>query len=188
MRPDDRLLVLDVHGVIFTNPLVPFIAETAERLGREREEALRAWTTRLRRPFWLGEVSVEQLWSTLFPGCPPAGLTAELEERYEAGPFLGALDAIDGPVWLLSNHRTEWLLPRISRFGLDGRFERIYVSDAIGFVKPEAGAFRFVQDVVGDRRVRYIDDKAENVAAAAAVFDESIHVRDAVERPHAVSR
>lgn len=188
MRPDERLLVLDVHGVIFSNPLVPFIAETAERLGHDRDEVLRAWTTRLRRSFWLGEVAADELWTTLFPGCRPAALTAELEQRYEAGPLLEALDAIDGPIWLLSNHRTDWLLPRISRFGLDGRFERIYVSDDIGFVKPEVGAFRFVQDLLGDRSVRYVDDKAENVKAAAAVFDESIHVRHAMERLHAVSR
>lgn len=185
MRPDgreetgERLLVLDVHGVVFNNPLLPFLAATAERLGQDREAVLQRWVSELRRPFWLGRLEVAEMWSTLFPAARPEELTAELEQRYAPGPLYQALLASAAPVWLLSNHRTEWLLPRISRFGLDGRFERVYVSDAIGHLKPELDAYRFVQDLVDGRRVRYVDDKAENVRAAGSVFEESIHVRDA---------
>jgi hypothetical protein len=32
--------------------------------------------------------------------------------------------------------RTDWLMARLDRFGLTERFERIYVSDAIGAAKP----------------------------------------------------
>lgn len=185
MRPegqretDERLLVLDVHGVVFNNPLMPFLTATAERLGRDREAVLHRWAIELRRPFWLGQLDVAEMWSTLFPEARPEELTTELEQRHAPGPLYQALLVTEVPAWLLSNHRTDWLLRRISRFGLDGRFERIYVSDAIGHVKPEIDAFRFVQDLAGGRRVRYVDDKAENVRAAGTVFDESIHVRDA---------
>ena len=115
MRLDDRLVVLDVHGVVFSNPLVPFLAEMAGQYGREGTEVLQAWSTRLRRPFWLGQLGEAELWTNLFPGCDPVALSAELEGRYEAGPLFHRLDTISDPIWLLSNHRSEWLIPRIAR-------------------------------------------------------------------------
>jgi putative hydrolase of the HAD superfamily len=179
MRRDGRLVVLDVHGVVFSNPLVPYLAEMAGRYGREAPEVLQAWSTRLRRPFWLGHLSEAELWSSLFPGCDPVALSADLEGRYEAGPLFHRLDTIGDPIWLLSNHRSDWLLPRIARFGLEGRFERVYVSDAIGFVKPEPGAFLFVRELAGERTIRYLDDKPANVTVAATVFDEVLVVGQA---------
>ena len=177
----DRLLVLDVHGVIFTNPLVPFIAEVAERSGRDRAEAVATWHGRLRRPFWLGQLDVDGLWQAVAPGADGAALTAELEERYEVGPLYRWLDGTDVPIWLLSNHRSDWLEARLERFGLADRFERVYVSDAIGQVKPEVEAFRFAQRQAGSRRITYVDDKPGNVAAASAVFARALTVSEALE-------
>lgn len=177
MSPDD-LVVLDVHGVVFNNPFVPFLAEAAQRHGRDSEQVLHAWSSHVREPFWLGQLEVAQMWATLIPGTDPAALTAELESRYAPGPLFGALADISAPVWLLSNHRSEWLLPRLQRFGLDGRFERVYVSDAIGLVKPDVEAFRLAQRAAGSRRILYVDDKPANVAAAAQVFERSVDVRE----------
>lgn len=177
MAPDG-LVVLDVHGVVFNKPLVPFLAEVAQRHGRESAQVLDAWSNRVREPFWLGQLGVTEMWSTLLPGADPAALTAELDSRYAPGPLFEALADISGPIWLLSNHRSEWLLPRLQRFGLDGRFERIYVSDAIGLVKPDVEAFRLAQRAAGSRPILYVDDKPANVAAAAEVFERSVDVRE----------
>ena len=179
MPADDRIVVLDVHGVIFTNPLARFLAELAQRHGRESAEVLQTWTSRLRRPFWLGELGEREMWQTLFPAADADALTAELEGRYARGPLFDALEAISEPIWLLSNHRTDWLLPRLVRFGLAGRFDRIYVSDAIGWVKPEAEAFRLVQREAGRHTVTYVDDKPANVAVAAETFVEAMLVDEA---------
>jgi FMN phosphatase YigB (HAD superfamily) len=177
----DRLLVLDVHGVIFTNPLVPFIAEVAEREGGDRTAAVATWTGRLRRPFWLGRLEVEDLWQALLPGRDSSALTAELEQRYAKGPLFGWIERSDEPIWLLSNHRTDWLLARLERFGLADRFERIYVSDAIGQVKPDADAFRFAQRQAGERPITYVDDKPGNVAVASGVFAQALGVSEALD-------
>ena len=174
MRRDGRLVVLDVHGVVLNNPLVPYLLEMARRHGRDEAQVLQRWSERLRRPFWLGQLSVPQLWENLYPGCDAMTLSAELEERYDAGPLFHALDAIDEPIWLLSNHRSEWLLPRIARFGLEGRFEKVYVSDAIGFVKPEPEAYEFVREMAAGRAIRYVDDNPVNVSAASAIFDDAL--------------
>jgi FMN phosphatase YigB (HAD superfamily) len=177
----DRLLVLDVHGVIFTNPLVPFIADLAERHGLGRKEAVATWHGRLRQRFWLGQLSVEELWQTFAPGSDTEALTAELEQRYAAGPLFEWVQRSHDPIWLLSNHRTDWLQARLARYGLDGRFERVYVSDAIGQVKPAFEAFRFAQDQAGRREITYVDDKPGNVAAASSVFSRALTVDQALE-------
>jgi FMN phosphatase YigB (HAD superfamily) len=177
----DRLLVFDVHGVIFTNPLVPFIGEVAERDGRDRDQAVAAWHERLRRPFWLGQLDVESLWQSVVPGADGAALTAELEERYAPGPLFDWVSRTDEPIWLLSNHRTDWLEARLVRFGLADRFERIYVSDGIGHVKPEADAFHFAQRMAAGRPITYVDDKPGNVAVAADVFARALGVSEALE-------
>lgn len=175
MSPDG-LVVLDVHGVVFNKPFLPFLAEAAERHGRDGGQVLHAWSSHVREPFWLGRLGVAEMWSTLLPGADPGALTAELESRYAPGPLFEALADISGPIWLLSNHRSEWLLPRLQRFGLDGRFERVYVSDAIGLVKPDVAAFRLAQRAAGSRPILYVDDKPANVAAAAEVFERSVEV------------
>ena len=120
------------------------------------------------------------LWAAASPAL--AHLTQGLEQRYAQGPLFDLLHEISEPLWLLSNHRTEWLMPRLERFGLADRFERIYVSDAIGFVKPDPGAFRMARAAAGNRVVTYVDDKPENVAAAAGVFERAMTVPEAIEQ------
>lgn len=177
----DRLIVLDVHGVIFTNPLVPFIADLAERHGRDRTEAVATWHGRLRRHFWLGQLSVDELWQEFAPGADSEALTAELEARYRSGPLFEWVRGSEEPIWLLTNHRTDWLQARLARSGLEGRFERVYVSDAIGRVKPEFEAFSFAQEQAGGREITYVDDKPGNVAAASSVFARAMTVGEAIE-------
>ena len=176
----DDLLVLDVHGVIFTNPLVPFIAEVAERSGGDRAAAVAMWHDRIRRPFWLGQVEVDELWQAVAPGADGAALAVELEERYAPGPLFHWIERSSEPIWLLSNHRTDWLEARLARFGLADRFERVYVSDAIGQVKPDVEAFRFAQREAGDRTITYVDDKPGNVAVAGGVFARALEVSEAL--------
>ena len=71
--------------------------------------------------------------------------------------------AHDGPMWLLSNHRTSWLLPRLERFGVADRFERILVSDVLAAAKPSAAAFAALQ---GRDDLIFYDDSQCNVDAA----------------------
>ena len=68
-------------------------------------------------------------------------MAVQLKERYHVGeqisddPIVQVIDDFvtdhDGPIWLLTNHRTEWLLPRLERFCIADRFDRVLVSSAI---------------------------------------------------------
>lgn len=103
------------------------------------------------------------MWEAIAPGLDPAELRRDLEARYHPGPWFDFVTAYDRPMWLLSNHRTDWLLPRLRRFELADRFERILVSDALGASKPSAGAFGALRGRAG---VVFFDDSPCNVGAA----------------------
>jgi glucose-1-phosphatase len=182
--PDPRtlehgaLVVLDVHGVVFTNPFPAFIREIGERVGIGGDELFRRWRTRWRQPFWEGSISEAEMWEGIAPELDAVELRADLETRYRRGPWFDFVRDHDGPIWLLSNHRTDWLLPRLERFAVADRFERILVSDALGAAKPSPDAFeplRARADAV------FFDDSPCNVIAARALGIHA-HVVDVSSR------
>jgi glucose-1-phosphatase len=170
--PDPRtlangaLVVLDVHGVVFTNPFPAFIREIGERVGIGGDELFRRWRARWRQPFWEGSITEAEMWEGIAPGLDAAELRSDLEHRYRRGPWFDFVCGHDGPMWLLSNHRTDWLLPRLERFQVADRFERILVSDALGAAKPSPRAFDALR-TRGD--AVFFDDSPCNVSAARAL-------------------
>jgi putative hydrolase of the HAD superfamily len=163
---DGSLIVLDVHGVVITNPFPGFLREIGERIGLGGDEMLRQWRAYWRRPFWEGSITEAEMWEAVAPGLDAAQLRSDLERRYQRGPWFEFVMQHDGPMWLLSNHRTDWLMPRLDRFGLTGRFECILVSDALGASKPSPMAFEALR-TRGD--TVFFDDSPCNVEAARAL-------------------
>ena len=157
------LLVLDVHGVIFDNPLGGFLDDVGTGTGEGPAALRRRWVDTLRRPFWEGRLTEPQLWDALAPGSDHGELRTDLERRYGTGPWFDFVTSHGGTMWLLTNHRSEWLHPRLDRFGLTGRFDRIIVSDRIGAAKPSRRAFASVIGVPG---AFFVDDSRRNVSAA----------------------
>jgi FMN phosphatase YigB (HAD superfamily) len=182
--PDPRtlangaLVVLDVHGVVFTNPFPAFIREIGEHIGIGGDELFRRWRARWRQPFWEGSITEAEMWEAIAPGLDAGELRADLESRYRRGPWFDFVCDHDGPMWLLSNHRTDWLLPRLERFEVIDRFELILVSDALGASKPSPGAFAALR--ARDDAV-FFDDSLCNVRAARALGIEA-HVVDLLDR------
>ena len=170
MKPRMDLLVLDAHGVVLNAYWPRFLCEIAQRTGEPVERVVDRWHVHVREDAWLGRINDEELWGRLVPAC--AGRhdwQAVLEAGYTLGPASAYLQRWTAhlPIWLLSNHRSHWLLPRLERFNLMGCFERILVSDAIGAAKPEPKAF---DDILKygppSQRILFVDDQACNVAAA----------------------
>ena len=173
--PDGGLLVLDAHGVVINNPFPGFLRDVGDRVDIGGDELTRRWRERWRLPFWEGDISEAEMWKAIAPRLDPVELRNDLESRYRPGPWFQFVTRHDGPMWLLSNHRTEWLLPRLERFGVADRFERILVSDALGAAKPSPAAFAALQprnDVV------FFDDSACNVGAARELGIEAYVVGD----------
>lgn len=169
LAEDFETLVLDVHGVVFNDPLQRFLFDVGERT-REGGSALRyRWTHELRLSFWEGRIGDRELWRRLAPLMDADELRTDLESRYTVGPLFGLATSFPGSVWLLSNHHGPWLTDRLERFGIADRFERSLVSDALGAAKPDPRAFQPVVDLARHRSVLFIDDQIQNIATARSL-------------------
>ena len=164
-----ELLVLDVHGVVLNNPFRDFLSELARRTDQHAAHVLARWEHEVRVPAWTGKLSDRQIWRAL------AGRSATdwhrlLERYYRLGPLAPRLEQWKGrvPIWLLSNHRSHWLVPRLERFGLLSLVDRILVSDEMGFAKPSPEVFAPVlQAPASPEAVLYVDDQAKNTRIAS---------------------
>lgn len=164
-----ELLVLDVHGVVLSDYLPSFLAELAARTGQCAHRVQLRWRRELRRAAWTGEIEDAELWQRLTDDAGGGHWRDLLEAGYRLGPAAGYLPRWSRrvPVWLLSNHRTHWLMPRLHRFGLAGYFQRVLVSDALGAAKPEARAFGPVLAGASEPGAALFVDNSESNAAAA---------------------
>jgi HAD superfamily hydrolase (TIGR01549 family) len=170
--PKMELLLLDVHGVVLTNPLREFLDYLATATGQLPARVRHRWRDCLRTPAWSGQLSDEQLWEQLTGGDTTRDWRGILEAMYERGTAVPHLRrwSQQVPIWLLSNHRSHWLLPRLERFGLSKMFQRVVVSDAIGAAKPDPAAYRYVIKRVHDpAHCLFVDDRAQNIASGAAL-------------------
>jgi len=161
-------LVLDAHGVVFSNSFRNVVSEIAHLSGQNTGEVWEKWLREVRYPAWSGGLSESEIWPRLGVG----HLTRRRDEIMRtafglgpAGPYLRTWNR-HTPIWLLSNHRSEWLRPRLQQFGLEGFFERILISDQTGFVKPDENAFLEIMDGKSPDRVLYVDDKQKNIDVA----------------------
>lgn len=175
---DDTLLVFDAHGVVLNRAFPTFLRRHATARGDDPRRVWRRWRRDLRLDCWEGRLDTDEAWRRLFPGDDPATLDRGLASTYAPGPVFDQVLASDQRAWLLSNHRTEWLLPQLRRFGLQHRFERVLVSDDLGIAKPDREVFRIVRRHAGGGRVVVFDDSSRNVAAARRAGLEAYQVAD----------
>ena len=164
-----ELLVLDAHGVVLTNPFFSVLDRLARATGQAPAEVSHRWRSELRTPTWTGLLPEDSLWRQLTGSDNGRHWRDVLEGAYELGSAAPHLQRWSGqvPVWLLSNHRSDWLLPRLERFELTRFFQRVIISDAIGVAKPEPAAFAEIFRHTGrPAAAMFVDDQPRNVAAA----------------------
>lgn len=164
-----RLLLLDGQGVVFTDGWEAFLDRAARWTCKDPLDLRRRWKDQLRLPFWTGTLTETEFWRRLVGDERVLLWRQRLERCFRPGPAVPRLRtwAARVPIHLLSNHRSEWLPPRIDRMGLRRFFADILVSDRLGAAKPDPAAFASVLAQVPDPAVvLFVDDHAENVATA----------------------
>lgn len=181
----DELIVLDAHGVVFTREFPDFVRGRAIERGDDPDDVWARWHGDLRIELWEGRITPNRMWPALFPGDSATRLTADLESRYGPGPLFDLVAEGGHRLWLLSNHHSEWLLPRLARFDITDRFERVLVSDRIGAAKPHPRSFEQVAAAARLGPVRLIDDSPGNVAAARRLGIDAM-TPDDIDRASAV--
>jgi putative hydrolase of the HAD superfamily len=176
-----EVILFDVGGVLLTNGwdrvertqvFERFGIDAADYEARQREEYV-AWDTGLitAREFLDTTVfykprtfSREEYWAAILE-----------QSQLLAGGAMGILEEIAASnkylVGALNNEPRETNEYRFDRFGLNGLLRVRFSSCYLGLHKPDLPYYRRALDILGcpAKRVLFIDDRVENVAAAAEV-------------------
>jgi HAD superfamily hydrolase (TIGR01509 family) len=173
-QPAVAHLILDIGGVILPSAMPHVIAELAELSGLSRQHLWRYFNRELFAPFWSGAITLEAFWAdfSAYAGIPgrPARWHTEMTGSMLT-PLPGLADvrrwAEAVPVGVLSNHRTEWILPVLARLGLDTLLDPVLISSATGLVKPDPRAFAQLTRLgPPPDRVLYVDDRPQAIRTA----------------------
>lgn len=172
-------MVLDGQGVVFDAPIHNFLMAFSRSNDLDIESVSGRWKNRLRRLAWTGAINDEALWNEL------AGRKVDFQQTmlalgasYRPGPVADYLAGWSQrvPIWLLSNHRSHWVLPHLNTFNLYGAFQRFLISDCTGLVKPDPNAFRLLlENNIAPSDILFVDDQLHNAAAAERLGLRSIH-------------
>jgi putative hydrolase of the HAD superfamily len=187
--------VLTDFGEVISNPLpTATIGELADLAGQQADEFRdRYW--KFRPPYDLGQSDLAY-WS------------AVVGRELQAEPQLvEAMVRVDIAGWMTLNPRTlpalikfvthpgvrlallsnapEALATAIDHSGWSASFDRRFYSCRLGLAKPDAAVYKAVLDDLGaaPQSVLFIDDRAENVLAAAAVGLRAVRFTSAEELP-----
>ena len=166
-----RCLVLDAMGVLFAAAddvaelLIPFI----RALGGERD-ARAVESVYLEAS--LGHIDADSFWVRV-------GLTPSVELRYLAKHRLadGALEFLSRarlaglPVWCLSNDVGRWSKHLRTALEIEPLLAGSVISGDVGVRKPDRGIYARLITATGAKpaELLFVDDRATNVAGAAAV-------------------
>ncbi len=149
-----------------------FPARAAARAGADAG-AVRALLTDdgFRRAYWGGHLPEAAFWQALGlqpPDDRERARILDLRPRVDPGRVAGWAQVAE--VWVISNHRHEWLLPALAAHGLDQVVHRIEVSSLSGRVKPDPTAWEvLLHDGTPPGAVAVVDDQRANLDAARAL-------------------
>ncbi|MEM7501248.1 MAG: hypothetical protein AAF417_04370 [Pseudomonadota bacterium] len=177
-----KLLVLDGQGVVFDAPFQRFLRSFARDNDVDDGAVIGRWEAGLRLEAWTGSIDDAALWNALAGKRVSLSRTmASLSATYRPGPVATYLSTWSElvPIWLLSNHRSNWLLPRLDEMNLARRFQRLLISDKTGVVKPDPNAFQQPIAEAPADQVLFVDDQAHNTAVAEKLGLSAIHASPA---------
>ncbi|MCT2590526.1 HAD-IA family hydrolase [Streptomyces sp. N2-109] len=124
---------------------------------------------------WSGRIEEDAFWEDFATACGAERPSPSWREILDTA--MGAMPAVHRlPVWaqhaqltVISNHRHEWLLPRLDATGALGYIDAVYVSSSTGLVKPDPAAYAHALRGTQRSQVLYVDDQLRNATAAAAL-------------------
>jgi putative hydrolase of the HAD superfamily len=187
--------VLADFGEVISNPLpTATIGELADLAGQQADE-FRGRYWKFRPPYDLGQ-SDRAYWSAVVgrelqaePQLVEAMVRVDIAGWMTLNPAtLPALIKFGTharvPLALLSN-APEALATAIDHSGWSASFDRRFYSCRLGLAKPDAAVYEAVLDDLGaaPQSVLFIDDRAENVLAAAALGLQAVRFTSAEELP-----
>ena len=173
---EDRVVALDLGGVLLSDGTKTAFTKLGARYGVDSQTLETLWHSEIRIPAELGLISAEQALRRI-AGVLSAPLQ-EVESQFlgefrpikPAVDFLRTIRASDTVVVLATNHLDEWVERWKRTFEWFSHFDRVVCSASLGLRKPQIEFYQAVIDAAGGVTGFYfVDDSAENVAAATAV-------------------
>jgi len=179
-------LILDIGGVILPSAMPQVIAELAELSGYSQQRLWRHFNRELFTPFWSGAVTLDAFWAefSAYAGLPVRSARWQTEMTRSMLAPLASIERVRQwtrivPVGVLSNHRTEWVMPALARLGLDAVLDPILISSATGLVKPDPRAFAQLTRLgTPAHRVLYVDDRPQAIRAAQRLGLSTVQAHD----------
>ncbi|GIE92488.1 hypothetical protein Are01nite_89680 [Actinoplanes regularis] len=167
-----RLLILDVCGVLLGEPMKPLFQAVASQAGTSQERVAAVFRHFFRDALWSGRLDEADFWPAFSMACgvgiPSPTWPAVLRSAMMPLPAAACVSrwSRSAQVWLLSNHRHEWLVPALQDVELHLIVRRVLISSQTGHVKPGPAAYVQVLDYAapGDALL-YVDDHEANVDA-----------------------
>lgn len=159
-RPEafyDAAIGADRRARLFAEVPLAAMNESVD-LGRPLGDAVAELAAR--HPDWAAEIGFwDSRWLEMFAPVIPGSVAA-----------LAALKAKGEPVFALTNFGNETLARADAAYPFLTGFDRRFVSGELRLMKPDAAIYATVEEGTGlaPDRLLFADDKAENVAAAAA--------------------
>lgn len=184
-------LVLDVGGVLATN-LTHFWHELAALASLSFEELRLHYKQNLRDKLWTGQITEPSFFTWA------CSMQSSLNESQVRSLMLSCLQPLPAyellPNWsntydlhILSNHRSEWLIPFLAP--VRPYLKTITISDEVGFAKPSQDIFKLAAaGIPDDAPILFVDDSEHNLEAAAVYGWQTLLADPAGQWIHQLSR
>jgi HAD superfamily hydrolase (TIGR01509 family) len=181
MNQEIKCVILDAQGVTFNAPIIFFLKKIALELNFSESYLVDKWHLKYRKLAWSGNIDDQQLANELTDGkMSPNEFFEQLEDHFELGPMAPYLEELSSivPIYVLSNHRSNWLYQRLKRFNLDKYIKKVFVSEQTGHIKPDHESFKQILDdsCCLPHQILFLDDQMKNINAANQLNINSIHV------------
>ena len=119
-----------------------FPARAADRLGVDPSAVRDLIRGPFRDDYWGGRVPESAFWHALgvpVPDAPDRMAILNLRPRIDPARVAAWREVAD--IWIISNHRHEWLLPVLAQTGLADVVDHVVISSVGGHVKPDPAAW-----------------------------------------------
>jgi putative hydrolase of the HAD superfamily len=148
-----------------------FPARAAARVGADPDLVRGLIRGPFRDDYWSGRLPESAFWDRLGVPVPsPDDRAGILDLRPRLDPARVAAWRQHADVWIISNHRHEWLEPVLQASGLDGVVDRVVISSRGGKVKPDPAAWAvLLDDGIDPDDVLVVDDQTRNLDAARSL-------------------
>jgi putative hydrolase of the HAD superfamily len=148
-----------------------FPARAAEHLGADPDLVRELIRGPFRDDYWGGRLPESAFWERLgvpVPSDDDRPRILDLQPRIDPARVAGWGEVAD--IWIISNHRHEWLEPVLRSTGLGDVVDRVVISSIGGHVKPDPAAWAvLLADGTPVDDVLVVDDQARNLEAARSL-------------------